>query len=133
VNTAYLRFGLNPSNGNALAMYTTSIQSLDNAIAQQQSGIVTLTGQQVADITVQRDVVKGRMNGILAICPIKIRSISALVNAEYSEQIKAGTSPVYECDHYGNFCRIIHKIHHKPRLTIKVDKHTLTKEFNEGW
>jgi hypothetical protein len=65
VNTAYLQFGLNPSNGNALAMYTTSLQSLNDAIAQQQLGAITLTEPQISVINAQVDVVQGRANELV--------------------------------------------------------------------
>ena len=62
VNNAYLQFGQNPTNGNALAVYDASLESLDGAMAQQQAGTISLTDSQLGAINAQAEVVQARAN-----------------------------------------------------------------------
>ena len=62
VNNAYLQFGQKPTNSNALAVYDTSLQSLNSAVAQQQAGTISLTDSQLGAINTQAEAVHGRVN-----------------------------------------------------------------------
>ncbi|MEM5768397.1 MAG: hypothetical protein AAGU32_08940, partial [Bacillota bacterium] len=62
VNDAYLQFGQNPTNGNAMAVYDASLQSLGDAVAQQQAGTLALTQPQMDAINAQANAVQARAN-----------------------------------------------------------------------
>ena len=55
-----------PHQGNALAVYDTSLESLDNAMAQQQAGAISLNTTQINAINAQTEVVQSRANELVA-------------------------------------------------------------------
>ena len=59
-------FFLFPTNGNALALYNAALQSLGNAIAQQQTGTIQLTESQVDAINAQMDSINTRVSELVA-------------------------------------------------------------------